>query len=118
MRGMSNILRKHTNKMLEISCFVRGKAPNTSLIFDDTKPVETCSPIKTIRNSTTARKAVTLPMMVTSLGAELVDEGTKLDMGRNTVNAKIAMKKVVTSLLMSVLVRAFATSLLMSVLPL
>src|SRR5208337_1435844 len=104
MRGMSNILRKHTNKMLEMSCFVSGKAPNTSLIFDETKPVETCSPMKIIRKSTTARYAVTLPMMVTSLGAEGVDEAMKPVMGRNTVNPKIAMKTVVTSLLMSVLV--------------
>jgi hypothetical protein len=74
--------------------------------------------MKTIRKSTTARKAVTLPMMVTFLGAEGADEVVKPVMGRNTVNPKIAMNTVVTSLLMSVLVRALATSLLMSVLPL
>jgi hypothetical protein len=115
---MSNILRKHRNIMLEISCLESGKAPNISLIFEETNPVETCSPIKTIRKSTTARKAVTLPMIVTSLGGGVVDEVMKPVRGRNTVNPKIAMKKVVTSLLISVLTRALPTSLLMSVLPL
>jgi hypothetical protein len=38
--------------------------------------------------------------------------------GRNTVNPKTAMKRVVTSLLISVLTRALLTSLFMSVLPL
>jgi predicted phage tail protein len=118
MRGMSNIRRKHKNMMFEISCFVSGKTPNTSLTFDETKPVETCSPMKTIKKSTTARKAVTLLTIVTSLGGGGVDEGVKPVMGRKTVNPKIAMKKVVRSLLISVLTRALLTSLLMSDLPL
>jgi hypothetical protein len=115
---MSNILRKHRNMMLEISCFESGKAPNISLIFEETKPVETCSPIKTIKNSTTARKAVTVPIIVISFGGRVVDEIMKLVRGRNTVNPKIAIKRVVTSLLIRVLTRALPTSLLMSVLPL
>jgi hypothetical protein len=57
-------------------------------------------------------------MRVSPFGAGVVDEAMKPVRGRNTVNPKIAMKRVVTSLLISVLTRALLTSLLMSVLPL
>jgi hypothetical protein len=115
---MSNILKKHRKIMFEISRFESGRAAKISVIFDETKAVETCSPMKTIRKSTTARNAETLPIIVTSLGGRGVGDGTKPVNGRNTVNPKIAIKTVVRSLLISVLTRALPTSLLMSVLPL
>jgi len=115
---MSNILKKHTNMMFETSRFESGKAPKMSDILDETKAVETCSPMKTIKKITTARKAETLLMITTSFGSGGADECTNPVIGRNTVNPKTAMKKVVSSLLISVLTRALLTSLLMSVLPL
>jgi hypothetical protein len=52
------------------------------------------------------------------LGTEDLGDGTMFVMGRKTANPKIAMKTVVTSLLIIVFVRALLMSLFMSVLPL
>jgi hypothetical protein len=106
---------KHMKMILEISCLESGKGLRMSTTFEETNEVETCSPIKAIRNSTTAKKAATLPTIVSSFGAA---EGDATVKGRKTMNPKTPMKTVVTSLLIKVLVRALLTSCFTFLLPL
>jgi hypothetical protein len=72
--------------------------------------------MKTMRNSTTARNAETLPKKAVSLGTG--GPTSLIVTGRNTKMAKTAMKSVVTSLLTKVFTLALATIRLTSVLPL
>jgi hypothetical protein len=116
IRGTSNILMKHRNMILEMSRFESGKGLKMSTTFDETNDVETCSPIKAIKNNTTAKKAATLPTMVNSLGGP--EEETVTVRGRKTMDPKTPMKRVVTSLLIKVLVCALLTSCFTSLLPL
>ncbi len=61
IRGMSKILMKQRNMVLEMSFFESGRGLRISTIFEDTNDVDICSPIKTIKKSTMARKAETPP---------------------------------------------------------
>lgn len=93
--------------MLDISFLVIGSDPIISTILDETKAVETCSPMTIIRKRTTTRNAETPPTTAKSLGIVRTSV-LKLD-GRKTVKQKIAMKTLVRSLLTSELTSAFLT---------
>jgi hypothetical protein len=98
---------KHRNTMLDISFLVIGSDPIISTILEETKAVDTWSPMTIIRKSTTTRKAETPPTIARSL--EMGWASMLKVEGRNTVMQKMAMNTLVKILLISELTSAFLT---------
>jgi hypothetical protein len=115
MRGMSKILTKQRNTILEISLRESGSGLRKSTIFVETKEVDICRPMNTIRNKTAVRNADTLPGRATS--SDIVGPESPIIVGKNTINAKPAINTVVKSLLIIVFILALETSCLTFLLP-
>jgi len=116
IKGMSKILMRQRKTTFERSRFVRGKTLRVSTIFEETRVVETCSPIIIIKNNTTAKKAETTPTKANSLGGSAVS--IVVVEANSIMNPKIPMKTLVMILLIRVFVLALLASWLMLVLPL
>jgi hypothetical protein len=106
---------KHMKTIFDVSSLESGKMLKVAVTLEETKDVETCKPMNTIRNVTEARNADTLPATINSLETTMGD--AVFVKGKKIAKPKTQIKTTVRILLIRVLNSAFLTSRQTSVPP-